>query len=89
MKWKASSLRTSTKKTNIEAIKGWEVARRRTLHEMRRCSRSALRPLSRHRHHACRQAPGRRAGGRILDVKFAAKEVELYNKLLLAGKFHA
>ena len=25
----------------------------------------------------------------ILDVKFAAKEVELYEKLLLAGKFHA
>ena len=25
----------------------------------------------------------------ILDVKIAAKEVELYEKLLLAGKFHA
>ena len=25
----------------------------------------------------------------ILGVKFAAKEIELYEKLLLAGKFHA
>ena len=46
-------------------------------------------PLRGHGRHAGRKAPGRAAHGKILDVKIAAKEVELYQKLLLAGKFHA
>ena len=52
--------------------------------------RSAVCPLRRH------GLPEGRAGTRpavrakeILAVKFAAKEIELYDKLLLAGKFHA
>ena len=82
-------LEASTKKSNIEAIKNWEVT------EDEPCTRCGDEPDP-----ACARCHGTgvlRAGkhpaavraGDILDVKIAAKEVELYNKLLLAGKFHA
>jgi len=82
-------LETSTKKANIEAIKGWEVAEdepcTKCVDEVNphcaRCHGTGIMRAGKH--------PAAVRAGAILDVKIAAKEVELYNKLLLAGKFHA
>lgn len=46
-----------------------------------RCGGGGLVPSGRH--------PAARRAQEILKVKFASKETELYDKLLLAGKFHA
>ena len=81
-------LEESTKKANLEAISKTGRSQAGALRPLRR--HAGLRPLRRHRRPAAGQASGRRSGPRtILDVKIAAKEVELYKKLLLAGKFHA
>jgi len=82
-------LEDSTKKTNIEAIGTWEMA------EDEPCTRCVIEIDS-----DCARCNGTgtiKAGPHpaaarakeILAVKIAGKEVELYNKLLRAGKFHA
>ena len=81
-------LEASTKKANLEAIREWEVAEdepctkcvEQTDPQCPRCGGTGVMRVGRH------PAALR---GKILDVKIAAKEVELYQKLLLAGKFHA
>ena len=82
-------LEESTKKANIEAVKGWEIAADEpctlctfeTDPNCLRCGGSGTVRAGRH--------PAALRAEKILDVKTAAKEVELYEKLLLAGKFHA
>ena len=80
-------LEESTKKANLEAIRNWEIA----VPEPCGCDGHAL---------ACARCggegvlqPGKHPASiraaEVLAVKIAAKEVELYKKLLLAGKFHA
>jgi hypothetical protein len=82
-------LEASTKKANLEAIREWEVAEDEpcakcvegTDPQCPRCGGTGVMRVGRH--------PAALRAGKILDVKIAAKEVELYQKLLLAGKFHA
>ncbi len=81
----------STKKSNIEAIKGWEVTDDEPCTKCGmfdgpdkncvRCHGTGIMRAGKH--------PAAIRAAEVLDVKIAAKEVELYNKLLLAGKFHA
>lgn len=82
-------LEDSTKKTNLEAIGTWELA------EPEPCTRcitgidpDCLRCLGTRTVDAGPHPAAARAK-EILAVKIAGKEVELYTKLLRAGKFHA
>ena len=80
-------LEESTKKSNLEAILNWEIAAREPCGRCEgtlgcaRCGGTGFLEPGKH--------PAARRSKEILDVKIAAKEVELYEKLLLAGKFHA
>jgi hypothetical protein len=80
-------LEESTKKSNLEAINNWEIAapepcgRCEGTPGCARCGGTGIVPPGKH--------PAAVRSKRILDVKVAAKEIELYKKLLLAGKFHA
>jgi hypothetical protein len=81
-------LEESTKKSNLEAIEGWEIAEREPCSKCQgqdnacpRCNGTGLLEPGKH--------PAAVRAHRILQVKIAAKEVELYEKLILAGKFHA
>ena len=81
-------LEESTKKSNLEAIEGWEIAEREPCSKCQgqdnacpRCNGTGLLEPGKH--------PAALRAHRILQVKIAAKEVELYEKLIRAGKFHA
>jgi len=82
-------LEESTKKTNLEAIGTWELVEpepcTRCVTEIdsncARCGGVGTVPIGPH--------PASARAKMVLAVKIAAKEVELYKKLLLAGKFHA
>ena len=80
-------LEESTKKSNLEAILNWEIAQQEPCGRCEgapgcvRCGGSGFIQPGKH--------PAAIRSKQILDVKIAAKEVELYKKLLLAGKFHA
>jgi hypothetical protein len=80
-------LEESTKKSNLEAITNWEIAapepcgRCEGTPGCARCGGTGTIQPGKH--------PAAVRSKAILDVKIAAKEVELYKKLLLAGKFHA
>ena len=81
-------LEESTKKANLEAIsKNWEIEAEEP------CGRCDGKPGCARCGGAGVLKPGRHPAAirakTILDVKIAAKEKELYKKLLLAGKFHA
>jgi hypothetical protein len=80
-------LEESTKKSNLEAILNWEIAQQEP------CGRCEGAPGCARCGGTSSIQPGKHPAAvrskRILDVKIAAKEVELYKKLLLAGKFHA
>jgi hypothetical protein len=84
-------LEESTKKTNLEAITSWEIEEPEPCTKCEadaevntscvRCGGTGMVPVGRH--------PAAVRSKEVLRVKTAAKEVELYAKLLLAGKFHA
>ena len=80
-------LEESTKKSNLEAINNWEIAAQEPCGRCEgtpgcaRCGGTGIVQPGKH--------PAAIRSKRILDVKVAAKEIELYKKLLLAGKFHA
>ena len=81
-------LEESTKKANLEAIsKNWEIEAEEPCGRCdgkpgcARCGGTGVLKPGRH--------PAAVRAKTILDVKIAAKEKELYEKLLLAGKFHA
>ena len=80
-------LEESTKKSNLEAVTNWEIA------AVEPCGRCEGTPGCVRCNGAGTLQPGKHPAAvrskTILDVKIAAKEVELYKKLLLAGKFHA
>jgi hypothetical protein len=80
-------LEESTKKSNLEAINNWEIAAPEP------CGRCEGSPYCARCRGTGILQPGKHPAAvrsrQILDVKIAAKEVELYKKLLLAGKFHA
>ncbi len=80
-------LEESTKKSNLEAVLDWEIAADEPCGKCEgvancpRCGGIGL--LKPGKHPAAVRAKA------VLNVKFATKEVELYEKLLVAGKFHA
>jgi hypothetical protein len=81
-------LEESTKKSNLEAILDWEILADEPCSKCHgndpkcaRCGGTGILKVGKH--------PAALRAKEILNVKFAAKEVELYNKLLMAGKFHA
>jgi hypothetical protein len=82
-------LQDSTRKTNLEAIGTWELLEvepcTRCVAERNpncvRCGGTGIVPIGEH--------PAAKRALEILAVKIAAKEVELYEKLIHAGKFHA
>jgi hypothetical protein len=82
-------LEESTKKTNLEAIGTWELVESepctRCATEIKsncvRCNGTGTVDVGPH--------PAASRAKEVLAVKIAAKEVELYTKLLRAGKFHA
>jgi hypothetical protein len=83
-------IETSTKKAHIEAISGWEIKEPEPCTlcldlgpnpECPRCGGLGTLPIGLH--------PAAARAKEILDVRVAMKEVELYQKLLRAGKFHA
>jgi len=84
-------LEDSTKKTNLEAIGTWEIE------EPEPCTRCIEMPVQEDTCLRCGGAgtlmPGMHPAAvrskEVLKVKIASKEVELYRKLLRAGKFHA
>jgi hypothetical protein len=93
-------LETSTKKANLQAIAKWEIAEHELCskcdgegkHEGGHCHRCegtgklhAVGEITdEHGNH-----PAAIRAAEILGVKIAGKEVELYRKLIKAGKFHA
>jgi hypothetical protein len=78
-----SNIIDSTKKNNLEAIANWEIKEREECSCGSSCTRCVDGWLEVGPHPAAVRSK------EILKVKSAAKEVELFNKLILAGKFHA
>ena len=80
-------LEESTKKSNLEAISNWEIAQQEPCGRCEgspgcaRCGGTGFLRPGKH--------PAAIRSKQVLNVKVAAKEVELYAKLLLAGRFHA
>ena len=84
----------STKKQNLEKIKKkWTVEEEEPCEKCEgkgcpRCDEGILKVMP-----ACDEDMGNHPAAyrakEVLDIKIAGKEVELYNKLLLAGRFHA
>jgi len=80
-------LEESTKKSNLEAVLDWEIAADEPCGKCQgepncpRCGGTGVLKPGKH--------PAAVRAKTVLNVKFAAKEVELYEKLLVAGKFHA
>jgi hypothetical protein len=80
-------LSESTKKSNLEAIANWEIETREPCGRCQgtlgcaRCGGTGFLEPGKH--------PAATRAKEVLAVKIAGKEVELYDKLLLAGKFHA
>lgn len=81
-------LEDSTKKTNLEAVAEWEIEEPEPCTrcegddpQCARCSGTGTVPVGKH--------PAAARSKQILSVKIANKERELYEKLILAGKFHA
>jgi hypothetical protein len=80
-------LEESTKRSNLEAVCNWEIAAREPCGRCEgkpgcaRCGGTGFLEPGKH--------PAAKRSKEVLAVKFAVKEKELYEKLLLAGKFHA
>jgi hypothetical protein len=79
-------LEESTKKAHLESILNWEITEREPCEKCGgmgciRCNKTGFLEPGKH--------PAAVRAKEILDVKIAAKQVELYKKLLRAKKFHA
>ena len=80
-------LEESTKKSNLEAVLDWDVTAEEPCGKCTgdpscaRCGGTGILKAGKH--------PAALRAKEILNVKFSAKEIELYTKLLVAGKFHA
>ena len=76
-----STVMDSTKKANLEALANWKIEEEEDCEPCDRCNWTGKLLPGLH--------PVARRVKVVLDAKAAAKEVELYTKLLRAGKFHA
>jgi hypothetical protein len=79
-------LEESTKKAHLEALLNWEITEREPCGKCNgmgctRCNGTGSLEIGKH--------PAAVRAKNILDVKIAAKQAELYKKLLRAKKFHA
>ena len=84
----------STKKAHIEAIRNWKVEEDEECTKCdgvgcHRCTDGVLKADAQPCEPGAGNHPAAYRAKEILDIKIAAKEVELYNKLILAGRFHA
>jgi hypothetical protein len=95
------TIEETTKKAKLEAIRNWQVEEDEECtkcdgqgkldgHECQRCEGAGTIYAS---VEPCEPDAGNHPAAyrakELLDIKIAAKEVELYDKLLLAGRFHA
>jgi len=84
----------STKKAHLEAIRNWEVEEDEECTKCggagcQRCVDGVLKADVPPCEPDAGNHPAAYRAKELLDIKVASKEVELYNKLLVAGRFHA
>ncbi len=84
----------STKKANLTSIREWHIEEEEECKcDGAGCPRCNNEGMMNPKWERCEKEMGNHPAAyrakQILDIKIAAKEVELYNKLLLAGRFHA
>jgi hypothetical protein len=90
--WKIDTVLPEEDDTGAEGFQGWKINHNEEcskcegsgVYESRSCPRCEGEGRLKPGLH-----PASRRASQILEVKFASKEKELYEKLLLAGKFHA
>jgi hypothetical protein len=92
---KPESIQASTKKSILESVREWEITEDEecTKCDGDGCARCNNTGWLRADTPPCQPEMGNHPAAyraaEILDIKIAAKEVELYNKLLISGRFHA
>ena len=85
----------STKKANLVSIREWQIEEDEECEKCdgKGCLRCNGEGKMLAKWERCEEEMGNHPAAyrakQILDIKIAAKEVELYNKLLIAGRFHA
>ena len=79
------AIEESTQKANLQVVSEWEIE------EAEECSKCNGAGCARCDHGTLKvgKHPAALRAKEVLDIKIATKEVELYDKLLLAGRFHA
>lgn len=89
-----NSIQASTKKSILESVREWQVEEDEECTKCegkgcKRCTDGILKADTPPCQPEMGNHPAAYRAAEVLDIKIAAKEVELYNKLLLAGRFHA
>lgn len=84
----------TTKKAKLEAIRNWKVEEDEECTKCngpgcKRCDNGIMRCDVPPCEEEAGNHPAAYRAKELLDIKIASKEVELYNKLLIAGRFHA
>ena len=90
------AIEETTKKAKLEAVSKWHLTEDEECSkcfgedlDCRRCNGTGILSSAGDITDRCGNHPAAARAREILDVKTAAKEIELYSKLLAAGKFHA
>jgi len=90
------TIEETTKKAKLEAVSKWHLTEDEECSkclgedpDCRRCGGTGMLSSAGDITDRCGNHPAAARAREILDVKTAAKEIELYSKLLAAGKFHA
>jgi len=90
------TIEETTKKAKLEAVSKWHLTEDEECSkclgedpDCRRCSGTGMLSSVGDITDRCGNHPAAARAREILDVKTAVKEIELYSKLLVAGKFHA
>ena len=90
------TIEETTKKAKLEAVSKWHLTEDEECSkclgedpDCRRCNGTGMLLSAGDITDRCGNHPAAIRAREILDVKTAAKEIELYSKLLMAGKFHA
>jgi len=90
------TIEETTKKAKLEAVSKWHLTEDEECSkclgedpDCRRCGGTGMLSSTGDITDRCGNHPAAARAREILDVKAAVKEIELYSKLLIAGKFHA
>ena len=90
------TIEETTKKAKLEAVSKWHLGEDEECSkclgedpDCRRCGGTGILSSAGDITDRCGNHPAAVRAREILDIKTAVKEIELYSKLLLAGKFHA